>query len=59
LPSSRLRPDRLRAAVQAAMACKAGAARIAAAFSTTGPGISADALESLLLTAKHPGRAAA
>jgi MGT family glycosyltransferase len=49
LPSSRLRPDRLRAAVRAAMDKKAGAQRIAAAFAEAGGArASADAVESLL-----------
>jgi MGT family glycosyltransferase len=53
LPAARLRPDRLRAAVREAMACKAGAARIAAAFSATGPRAAADVLEELLPMAEH------
>ena len=48
LPASRLTPERLRAAVRGAMACKAGAERIAAAFSATGPRAAADALEEIL-----------
>jgi MGT family glycosyltransferase len=53
LPASRLSPERLRAAVKGAMACKAGAERIAAAFSATGPRTAADALEDLLPPAEH------
>ena len=49
LPASRLRPDRLRAAVQEAISKKAGAERIAAAFAAAGgPKAAADALEELL-----------
>ena len=48
LPAARLRPDRLRLAIRRAIGCKAGATRIAAAFSATGPGTAADALEELL-----------
>jgi MGT family glycosyltransferase len=49
LPASRLRPDRLQAAVQEAMSKKAGAERIAAAFAAAGgPKAAADALEGLL-----------
>jgi MGT family glycosyltransferase len=49
LPASRLRPDRLQAAVQEAMSKKAGAERIAAAFAATGSSkAAADALEGLL-----------
>ena len=59
LPSSRLRPDRLRAAVRKAMACKAGAERIAAAFSATGPGTAADALDELLPAGEQGRRPAA
>jgi MGT family glycosyltransferase len=48
-PASRLRPDRLRSAVQEAMSKKAGAERIAAAFAATGGSkAAADALEELL-----------
>ena len=48
LPASRLRPDRLRAAVHEAMGKKIGAERIARAFSSAdGPQGSADALEEL------------
>jgi MGT family glycosyltransferase len=48
LPASRLRPDRLRAAVEQAMACTAGAARIAASFRAAGGAVTAaDALEQL------------
>jgi hypothetical protein len=42
-----------------AMACKAGAARIAAAFVETGPRTAADALEELLPMAERGGRSAA
>ena len=59
LPAARLRPDRLRAAVRKAMGCKAGAERIAAAFSLTGPGTAADALEALLPLARRGARSAA
>jgi MGT family glycosyltransferase len=49
LPASRLRPDRLQAAVQEAMSKKAGAERIAAAFAAAGgPKAVADALEEML-----------
>lgn len=48
LPASRLRPDRLRAAVREALGKRAGAARIAAAFAAAGgPRSAADALEAL------------
>ncbi|RPH69525.1 MAG: hypothetical protein EHM78_14925 [Myxococcaceae bacterium] len=59
LPASRLRPDRLRAAVQEAIGCKAGAERIAAAFSATGARVAADALEELLPPAQRGKRPAA
>jgi len=50
LPASRLRPDRLRAKVKAAMTCAEGARRIAAAFAATdGPHAAADAFETRLL----------
>ncbi len=49
LPAARLRPDRLRSAVREAMGRKAGAERIAAAFTAAGgPGAAVDALEGLL-----------
>ena len=49
LPASRLRPDRLQAAVQEAMGKSEGAERIAAAFdSAGGPRAAAEALEKLL-----------
>lgn len=49
LPAGRLRPDRLRAAVQEAVTRKAGAERIAAAFAAAGgPRAAAGALEELL-----------
>lgn len=49
LPASRLRPDRLRDAVDGALAKRAGAESIAAAFAAAGgPGRAADALERLL-----------
>ena len=48
LPLGRLCPDRLRAAVRGAIACKAGAERIAAAFSAIKPHLAADAIEALL-----------
>jgi MGT family glycosyltransferase len=49
LPASRLRPDRLRAAVRGAMSRKAGAERVAAAFAAAGgPKAAVDALEELL-----------
>jgi UDP:flavonoid glycosyltransferase YjiC (YdhE family) len=49
LPASRLRPDRLQAAVREAMTKKAGAERIASAFAAAGgPKAAADALEGLL-----------
>jgi UDP:flavonoid glycosyltransferase YjiC (YdhE family) len=48
LPASRLRPDRLRAAAEQATSCRAGAARIAAAFGAAGgPQAAAGALEQL------------
>ncbi|MBA3423049.1 MAG: hypothetical protein H0U04_00630, partial [Rubrobacter sp.] len=48
LPASKLRPDRLRTAVRQAMGKRAGAERIATAFSKTGgPRSAADALEKL------------
>ena len=51
LPASRLRPDRLQAAVQEAISKKAGAERIAAAFAAAGgPKVAADALVELLRT---------
>ena len=59
LPASRLRPDRLRAAVRKAIACKAGAERIAAAFSAKGAGVAVDALEELLPFAQRGRRPAA
>jgi MGT family glycosyltransferase len=50
LPARRLRPDRLRAAVLEAMACREGAARVAAGFTAAGgPRAAADALEGRLL----------
>jgi MGT family glycosyltransferase len=49
LPASRLRPDRLRAAVREAITKKAGAERIASAFAAAGnPRAAVDALEELL-----------
>ena len=49
LPATRLRPDRLRAAVREAMGRRAGAERLASAFARAGgPGAAADALEGLL-----------
>jgi MGT family glycosyltransferase len=46
LPASRLRPDRLRAAVREAMSKRAGAERVASAFSAVdGPVVSTDLLE--------------
>lgn len=48
LPASRLRPDRLRKAVQEAMGKRAGAERVAAAFAAAGGPGAADALEGLL-----------
>jgi MGT family glycosyltransferase len=49
LPASRLRPDRLRAAVREALTKKAGAERIASAFAAAGgPKATVDALEELL-----------
>jgi MGT family glycosyltransferase len=51
LLSSRLRADRLRAAVQAAIGRREGARRIAAAFAAAGgPPAAADAVEKSLLT---------
>ena len=48
LPASRLRPDRLRAAVREAMGRRPGAERLAAAFAAAGgPPSAADALEGL------------
>lgn len=53
LPATRLRPDRLRAAVSEAMSKKTGAERIATAFGAAGgPGAAADALEGLLRNQK-------
>jgi MGT family glycosyltransferase len=50
LPARRLRPDRLRAKVREAMACTAGAQRIADAFAATGGArTAADAYETRLL----------
>ena len=55
LPASRLRPDRLRAAVRAAMGKGAGAERVAAAFAEAGgPVAAADALEDSLGSVKRP-----
>lgn len=49
LPATRLRPDRLRAAVAAAIAKRDGAARIAAAFAAAGGApAAADAIEKLI-----------
>jgi MGT family glycosyltransferase len=49
LPASRLRPDRLRAAVREAITKQAGAERIASAFAAAGnPRAAVDALEELL-----------
>lgn len=49
LPAQRLRPDRLRAKLHQAMACRDGAKRIAAAFKAAGgPMAAADAVETLL-----------
>lgn len=49
LPAARLRPDRLRDAVQVARSKKAGAERIASAFHAAGgPGAAADSLEELM-----------
>jgi MGT family glycosyltransferase len=54
LPASRLRPGRLRAAVEQAMACTAGVARIASAFQGAGGAAdAADALEQLLEGSHH------
>jgi UDP:flavonoid glycosyltransferase YjiC (YdhE family) len=54
LPASRLRPARLRAAVEQAIGCKAGAARIAGAFGVAGgAAAAADALEQLLPGSHH------
>jgi MGT family glycosyltransferase len=53
LPASRLRPDRLRAKVRAAMAKAEGARRVAAAFAAAGgPSAAADAIEARLLALK-------
>jgi MGT family glycosyltransferase len=50
LPAKRLRPARLRAKITEAMACTAGAQRIAAAFAATGgPHAAADAFQTRLL----------
>jgi UDP:flavonoid glycosyltransferase YjiC (YdhE family) len=55
LPASRLRPDRLRAAVRAAMDKGAGAERVAGAFAEAGgPVAAADALEDSLGSVKRP-----
>ena len=46
LPPWRLRPNRLREKVREAIACRAGAERVAAAFAATGgPPAAADAFE--------------
>jgi UDP:flavonoid glycosyltransferase YjiC (YdhE family) len=51
LPAGRLSPDRLRAAVRAAMARRDGAQRVAAGFAAAGgPPAAADALERHLVT---------
>jgi UDP:flavonoid glycosyltransferase YjiC (YdhE family) len=51
LPASRLRPDRLRAKVRAAMTMTAGAKRVAEGFAAAGgPTAAADAFEARLLT---------
>lgn len=55
LPATRLRPDRLRAAVREAVGRRAGAERIAGAFAAAGgPGAAAGALEGLLGRAARP-----
>jgi len=55
LPAAVLRPDRLRAKVREAMACTAGARRIAAAFDATGRArAAADAVERRLLGGAPP-----
>ncbi len=52
LPARALRPDRLREAVVAAMRCRPGAERLAAAFAASGgPGAMADELEGLVAPA--------
>jgi MGT family glycosyltransferase len=51
LPAGRLRPDRLRAKVHEAIACKPGAARVAKAFAAAGGAVAAaDAFEQRLLS---------
>lgn len=55
LPAGRLRPDRLRTAIQEAMGRKAGAKSIAGAFAAAGgPGVAASALEGLLGRSARP-----
>ena len=55
LPARRLRPDRLRAKVHEAIASRAGADKIAAAFKAAGgPSAAADAVESLLRSEPTP-----
>jgi MGT family glycosyltransferase len=57
LPARRLRPDRLRAKVREAIACRAGAERIAAAFADTGgPAAAADAFLEELRLRSMPNR---
>jgi UDP:flavonoid glycosyltransferase YjiC (YdhE family) len=56
LPASKLRPDRLRAKVREALARRAGAERIAAAFAQAGGAVAAaDAFEELLDGAEGRG----
>lgn len=58
LPAGRLRPDRLRVAVQDAMACRNGADRIARAFRDAGGAHrAADHVEGLLANWTHPAAA--
>jgi MGT family glycosyltransferase len=57
LPARRLRPDRLRDKIQAAMVCTDGARRLAAAFTATnGASAAADAFETRLLGHPTTGR---
>lgn len=57
LPARKLRPDRLRTAVQRAMACRPGAERVAAGFAAAGGApAAADAVEQRLLTRTGQGR---
>jgi MGT family glycosyltransferase len=60
LPARRLQPDRLRAKVREAIACREGAKRVAAAFEAAGGAMAAaDAVEVLLRTGQGGYRASA